>query len=207
MEYLPLLITIFAAHIVLMVTPGPNVLMIAQISASESRKSGLWVAMGVALMGFIWPTLAIIGLNVIFETIEWLYITLKIIGSLYLIYLGYKTWRSAGEPFTLASPSTDPQTKHRFFLLGFLTSLSNPKVLVFMGSFFTVMLPVTSPIWFKILVIMMFGINSLWWHGLVAYAFSTIKIQQIYMSSKTWLERITGGLLIALGMRLMVTSE
>jgi len=206
LDYLPVMLAIFIAHIVLMVTPGPNVLLIAQVSATQSRTSGIRVALGIVAMGFIWPSLAIMGLSIIFERWGWLYIVLRIAGALYLIYLGYKTWRSASKPFVFTPSATPSENTQAFFILGFLTSLSNPKVLVFMGSFFTAMLPVHSPDWLKIAVIMMFGINSLWWHVLVAYAFSTSKVQQAYSVSKGWLERITGGLLIFLGIRLMTSK-
>lgn len=206
MEYLSVIVAIFSAHVLLMITPGPNVLLIAQVSATQSRMSGLRVALGVGLMGFIWPTLAIVGLSVVFQKIGGLYIVLKIIGALYLMYLGYKTWHSASQPLDFTSDHDAKRQRH-FFKMGFFTSLSNPKVLVFMGSFFTAMLPIEAPVWLKVVVILIFGINSLWWHTMVAYAFSTNRIQKIYARFKGLLERITGGLLVLLGLRLMIARD
>ena len=207
MEYVPTIIAIFLAHIIIMITPGPNTLLIAQTSATNSRVAGLLVALGVATMGLIWPILAIIGLGVILAKVGWIYSILKIVGGLYLIYLGYKSWRSAGQPVALTPSSVTHKHRKSFYFLGFFTSLSNPKVIIFMGSFFTSMLPITSPTWVKIVVIIVFAINSLWWHTLVAYAFSTARVQNIYRASKSWLERVTGGVFMVLGARLALTNE
>ncbi len=208
MEYISTLSAIFIANIILMVTPGPNVLLIAQTSAIHSRRSGIITALGVVTMGFIWPGLAIVGLSFIFQKMTWLYAILRLIGSFYLIYLGFRSWRSATKPIELPMSSSHLSgNRPSFFMLGFFTSLSNPKILVFMGSFLAAMLPANSPDWFKILVIAMFGINSLWWHTLVAYAFSTSKIQHTYSHLKSWLERITGGIFFILGIRLALSSE
>lgn len=207
MEYLPLFLTIFVAHVVQMITPGPNVLLIAQASAGQSRYHGLKIALGVASTSFVWPSLAILGLNVIFEQMVWLYIILKWLGASYLIFLGIKSWQSADKLTVLTSAQQKQLSSRSPYQVGVLTSLTNPKTLVFMGSFLAALLPATSPIWVKIAVVAMFTINSLWWHTLVAYALSLRSIQQGYLSIKKKLDRVVGVLFVLLGLRLAVSGR
>ena len=63
MNYLPTLATVFFAHMLVMISPGPNVLLVSQVAAGRSRAAGLRVALGVATGGFIWACLALFGLK------------------------------------------------------------------------------------------------------------------------------------------------
>ena len=202
MSYIPVLLSLFVAHLIILVSPGPNALLISTVSASQSRKAGLDVALGVATAAFIWPSLAIIGLGFIFQNFAWLYLTIKFLGAIYLVYLGIKTWRSAKESITVATSSTLERKRYSFYLQGLFTSLSNPKVLVFFTSFFATLLPPTVPIWVKFTVVMMFGINSVLWHSFVAYVMSMNQVQTIYSSIKVWLDSFVGVFFIVLGLRL-----
>lgn len=76
MEHLQVLLSVFVAQLLLMISPGPNVLLVSQVSASQSRRAGLQVALGIATAGFIWPCLALFGLSVVFEQVLWLYLVL-----------------------------------------------------------------------------------------------------------------------------------
>ena len=207
MEYLPLFISMFAAQIVIMITPGPNVLLIAQISASQSRRNGLMVALGVATAGFIWPLLALLGLSVIFDKMVWLYVAFKWLGAGYMVYLGVKSWVSAEKAPTVTTSFPIHQSRWSHYCLGLLTSLTNPKVLIFMGSFFAAMLPATAPLWVKLAVVIMFTFNSTWWHTFVAYALSLDAMQRGYLAIKKQLDRAVGVLFIGLGIRLAFSSR
>jgi len=202
MEYVPVILSLFVAHLFILISPGPNVLLISTISASHSRKAGLHVSLGVATAAFIWPSLAIVGLGFIFQSFSWLYLTIKFLGAIYLVYLGVKSWQSAKKPVIDTSVSTLEGRQSSFYLKGLITSLSNPKVLVFFTSFFAALLPPIVPIWVKVVVVIMFGINSLVWHGFVAYVMSMNRIQTIYGAVKIWLDRIVGVFFIVLGLRL-----
>lgn len=206
MEHLPIFLTIFLAHILLLVSPGPNVLLVAQVAASHSRKSGLLTSLGISTGSFIWALLAILGLSVIFEQVAWLYLILKYIGALYLIYLGYKCWRDAEKPLATLPSETLTRSKS-VYGLGLVTNLSNPKVLIFMGSFFAAMLPAASPMWVKGGVLIMYTLTSLSFHILIAYALSTSRVQQGYNMVKAWLDRVIGAFFIVIGLKLAFSGE
>lgn len=207
MDYIPILLSLFFAHLIILVSPGPNALLISTISASQSRKAGLDVAMGVATAAFIWTSLAILGLGFIFQSFSWLYLTIKFLGAMYLVYLGIKSWQSAKEAIPLTSDSGLERKQYSYYLQGLFTSLSNPKVLVFFTSFFAALLPPTVPIWVKCTVVVMFGINSILWHSFVAYVMSMNQVQTIYSSIKVWLDRFVGVFFIVLGLRLAFYSR
>ena len=70
------------------------------------RKGALVLTgIGLGLMAGIWTGLALLGLDVIFPAVPWAYLTLKLIGAAYLIYLAYAIWRDARRPLA---------ARHRF---------------------------------------------------------------------------------------------
>jgi len=97
MHYLIALGSLFTIHMLALISPGPNLLVVTQTAMSTNRQKGISVALGLATGAAIWSSAALIGLNVAFDYVTWLYGTLRILGGIYLIYLGIKLWRTADQ--------------------------------------------------------------------------------------------------------------
>lgn len=208
MDYLPTLATIFFAHVLVMISPGPNVLLVSQVAASQSRAAGLKVALGVATGGFAWACLALFGLGVIFEQVVWLYLALKLLGGAYLVFLGVRSWRAAGEPLATGDRKDSVnQPRRSFYLSGLLTNLSNPKSLIFFGSFFAAVIPGAAPLPVKVGAVLLIGFNVVWWHIFLAYTMSNSSVQRGYTTVKTWLDRVVGVVFVTIGLRLAFSGR
>jgi threonine/homoserine/homoserine lactone efflux protein len=129
---------------------------------------------------------------------------LKVLGGLYLCYLGYRIFRSAQEP--LAMPSANDESAKRSsqsFWLGLLTQLSNPKTAVVYASVFAAFLP-TSFTWLfaAALVAVVFCIEA-GWYSLVALLLSSARPRRAYLSYKVWIDRAAGAVMFGLGIKLV----
>ena len=208
MSYLTLLGTIMAIHLAAVVSPGPSFLVISQTSIRDTRRYGLISAAGVALGSALLAVAALFGVSVLFETAAWLYGALKLLGGAYLVYLGVQSWRHAKEPLVArAEGPVGHNTPWRAFRTGFLTNLTNPKAVVFFGSIFASLLTPSLPLWVRGAAVGVILFNNLWWFALVAVLFSTSKVQRAYARAKHHIDRVVGGLLALIGLRLMFTSR
>src|ERR1700745_3599885 len=85
-----------AASTVLLVIPGPTVLLVVSYALGQGWRAALPMAIGVALGDFTAMTLSMLGVGALLATSAALFATLKWIGAAYLIWLGIKLWRAGG---------------------------------------------------------------------------------------------------------------
>ena len=227
MEYLIPLLGLALAHFVAAASPGPAFVVSLQETLSKDRQAGVAAALGIALGSFLWALLVLLGVGLILQQAGWLYGALRLLGGLYLIYLGYRLWRGAAQPLALqtaslagrgsllASLRIDPlpaRLAGRGSLLaslriGLLTQLVNPKAAVFFGSIFLTFLPPALPAWVQAVVLAnIFAVEFLWYLA-VALLFSARRVRAAYAGAKLWIDRIAGGCLAALGLRLALSER
>lgn len=126
------LLFIFAS-IVLIVTPGQDMILVMSRSIAQGSAAGVATAAGVSV-GLVGHTiLATLGLGAILRTSEWLFVALKFVGAAYLVYLGVQLLRSGRHEFAVAAGT--PRTLRRLFFDGAFSNISNPKIAVFYFAF------------------------------------------------------------------------
>jgi threonine/homoserine/homoserine lactone efflux protein len=127
------MIGLVIATAILGLSPGPAVFAtIARAINLGLGRTYLFIA-GIVVADFVFALLAMLGLATLISQYEPAFIALKIGGGLYLIYLGYKAWRSSAA--TRQQASAAPEKGWKIFLSGFLLTASNPKDLLFFVSF------------------------------------------------------------------------
>src|SRR4051812_9857926 len=110
-------------------SPGPSFVMIARTAVVSTRADGVAAALGMGMGGSIFAVAALLGLHVIFSSVPWIYLAVKLTGGGYLVYLGYRIWQSAKLPLMITENFGRRRfsTLKHFFLSGLGTQLSNPK--------------------------------------------------------------------------------
>ena len=121
------------ASLVLIVTPGQDMILVMSRSIAQGSAAGVATAAGVSV-GLVGHTvLATLGLGAVLRTSEWLFLALKLVGAAYLVYLGIQLLRSRDHQ--LAVLSAAPRSLLRLFFDGALSNVSNPKIAVFYFAF------------------------------------------------------------------------
>jgi threonine/homoserine/homoserine lactone efflux protein len=121
------------ASLVLIVTPGQDMILVMSRSIAQGSAAGVVTAAGVSV-GLVGHTiLATLGLGAILRTSEWLFLALKLAGAAYLAYLGFELLRS--HKHELAVSSGAPRSLWRLFTDGALSNISNPKIAIFYFAF------------------------------------------------------------------------
>jgi len=122
-----------AASSVLLVIPGPTVLLVVSYALGQGWRTALPMAIGVALGDFTAMTLSMLGLGALLATSATLFTILKWIGAAYLVYLGIKLWRAGG---TLdAASRTDAVSAAKMLGHAWLVTALNPKSITFFVAF------------------------------------------------------------------------
>ncbi|MDH1621018.1 LysE family translocator [Pseudomonas chengduensis] len=127
---------LFAGAALLMVlTPGPNMIYLISRSICQGRKAGVISLLGVILGFVVHMFAAALGITALFLAIPIAYDLLKWAGAAYLLYLAWQAVRpGARSPFEARQLPADPPS--RLLLMGFLTNVLNPKIAVFYLSIF-----------------------------------------------------------------------
>ncbi|MBY5546087.1 LysE family transporter [Rhizobium leguminosarum] len=197
------LFTIGLVQLVAVISPGPSFLITAQTAAARSRSDGVKVALGLGSGSLLWALAALLGLNMLFHALPTLFFVMKVAGALFILWVAFQIFRHASEPLVIE----DRDGAANPFLKGLLTQLSNPKVAVFFGSIFVSMLPAEAPLWMTIALFAIVFLNEFSWYSIVAILFGSGRIRTFYIGMKSWIDRITGLFLGALGLRLLWSAR
>jgi threonine/homoserine/homoserine lactone efflux protein len=186
-------------------SPGPSFVMVMRTALARSRRDGVAAAFGMGIGGVIFCSLALLGMRAVFAQAPWLYLGFKLAGGAYLLYLAFRMWRGARQPFAAEAGAAARPRILKSFLLGLATQLSNPKTLVFYGSVFA-LLPADLPVWSSLLLPAIIMMIETGWYMIVALVFSLQKPRAAYLRWKSWVDRFAAGVMAALGLKLIFSS-
>jgi len=129
------LITFLTISFLVCLSPGPSMLFIIHQGLSMNWKNVVAGTSGLIAANIIWTTLCALGVGALMQSSQQVFIVLKYIGAMYLIYLGFNSIFSKNK--TLCNRRTENSLKSYMsvFMKGFLTSMSNPKALLFYIAF------------------------------------------------------------------------
>ena len=197
---------ILAALTVGVISPGPSFVMVARMAVASSRAQALGAALGMGAGGVLFGTAALLGLQGVFHAVPALYVALKVLGGLYLCYLGVLIFRAAKHPLAIGAAGPQGANARRSFWLGLTTQVSNPKTAVVYASVFAAFLPPQFSVGFAAaLLALVFTVEAAW-YALVALVLSSAAPQQAYLSCKAWVDRAAGLVMCGLGLRLITSA-
>ena len=196
------------AAILLNLTPGTDTMYIVSRSIAQGRSAGIYSALGITGGIMVHTFLAAFGLSLILVQSALVFNTIKIIGALYLAYLGFQMIRakkSENEQQTLANESNK-----KIFLQGLITNVTNPKVALFFLAFLPQFIQTGSdgvnPIPFLILGLT-FTLTGGTWCIITAF-FASMATTKLRGNAKVAvvLNKLTGIVFIAMGLKLLSTK-
>lgn len=208
MQELASLAGIIGALAIGVVSPGPSFVMVAKGAVSTSRAKGLAAALGMGLGGVAFAVAALLGLQAILLAVPALYVGLKLLGGLYLCYLGYRIFCGAQEPLHVEeAANTGRSSALGSLLLGFTTQVSNPKTAIVYASVFAAFLPSAFSASFALaLLCVVFAVEA-GWYAVVAVVLSSPGPRRAYLSYKAWVDRTAGVVMVGLGLKLITSAR
>ncbi|MCY1646510.1 LysE family translocator [Caulobacter sp. SL161] len=187
----------------LTLTPGLDTALVIRTAAAEGPRRAAGAAIGIGLGCLLWGAAASFGVGALLTASQTAYTVLKWVGALYLAWTGLRMIlkpREAFEPGETRAVDAGPMAALR---RGLLTNLLNPKVGIFYVSFLPQFMPVgVDPARFGLLLTTIHVVEGLLWFALLIAA--TVPIAGLLRLPVVvrWLDRTTGLVFVAFGLRL-----
>ncbi|QWP74981.1 LysE family transporter [Lysobacter sp. K5869] len=180
------------------ISPGPDFAMVSRNSLLQSRRAGVLTALGIALGVWVHVGYTLLGVGLVIRESIRLYAALKLLGALYLLWLGVKMLRTraADEPAQTAPAAQGDCAALR---TGFLTNALNPKCTVFVVSLFLQVVGPDTPLSAKLGYGAFVSGAHLLWFALVALLFSQGAVRARLLRWRRGIDRAFGALLIGFG--------
>ena len=203
--YLPRLLALAGIWGLVVMSPGPDFVVTAS-RAAASRRTGLAAAAGIVLGTAVWASASAGGLALALAHYRWVAEVIRLLGAGYLTWLGFwmivRSRCALGVPAPVAAAQSATPRLGPAWRAGLLADLGNPKAAVFWTSLFAAVLPPDAPVWVRGSAVAVAVLIAAVWYSAVACAFSLAAIAGVYRRAKTWVDRVTGGVLIGLAARL-----
>jgi RhtB (resistance to homoserine/threonine) family protein len=202
--------TFVLTGVLLNLTPGNDTIFILSKSIAQGRKAGIMSVLGIATGSLIHTTLAALGLSIIIAKSVLVFTIVKYAGAAYLLYLGYKMITDRMGLNTTISASTAKINLVKIYRDAVLTNVLNPKVAMFFIAFLPQFIDPNyqnSIVPFMLLGITFTTTGTIW--CLILANFSSFLFKKLRSNQKfsSYLNKICGAVLIALGIKIALTSR
>ena len=200
-------LTLLVVHFIATVSPGPEFMLISKETLTKGRKAG-FVSLAGTLSGLgIHILYSAMGLAAVLASSPQALLVIQVLGGSYLIYLGIKGLR--------AKPATDEQGCHinisvessetyrKIFKAGFICDVLNPKAPVYYVTLFTLVLSPDMPVQHLVIYAACIAAVHAGWFTLVILLLSTPSINQVFRQMNHWIDRVLGGAMILIGLKVL----
>ncbi len=194
-------------HLLAAISPGPDFIYVSQQTLSRGRLAGLMCAVGIALGLGVHITYSVLGLAAVIASASWLLSAIKIVGGIYLIYLGIQglSAKMRREVVEVSAVGNAPSDLKTVTWKGFLCNVLNPKAPVYLVSVFTVVLSPSMPLWQLTVYGIWMMILQCIWFAIVACLLSIPKVNYQFQKAGHWVDRVLGSVLAGLGIKVILS--
>ncbi|MBX3598065.1 MAG: LysE family translocator [Rhizobiaceae bacterium] len=195
-----------AASAVLLIIPGPTILLVVSYGLGQGLRTAVPTAIGVAIGDFTAMTLSMLGVGALLAASASIFTALKLIGAAYLVYLGVKLFRSGG---TLhAEPRRDAATSLKMIGHAWIVTALNPKSITFFVAFLPQFIDRHADFWTQMLIfestfLVLAFLNAL------GYALAAARARKLFASPRALkiFNRTGGTMLIGAGIATAATRS
>jgi threonine/homoserine/homoserine lactone efflux protein len=201
---LPQLSGFLAVAVLITLAPGPDNLMVLSLGMARGRRAGVMFGLGCALGCINHTLLAALGVSALIAASPVAFTVLKIAGGLYLVWLGIQAIRNA-RPASVTTATNEPPLK--LFVKGLIANAINPKVILFFLAFLPQFVDAARGHagWQIAQLGLLFTAETVVIFAAIGW-FAGRFGERLARSPAigTWLDRVAGGIFVALGLRLIV---
>ena len=189
------------AHLLAVMSPGPDTAIIFQQSFAKGRNSGILTALGIGFGIFLHCLLAISGISILLYSNEEARFIIKILGASYLIFVGFQSLllQDSSEPKTRTTIFTHP------FLIGLITNILNIKAFLFTVSLFSFinLQPDSLMSW---IYLFYFPVITAAWFSFVSYALTHDALGDIFDQYNPKIQFASSAFILALGLLIFLQT-
>ena len=196
-------LTVAILHLFAVVSPGPDFALITRQSLRFNRRIAIWTSLGIGVGILFQCLLAITGLVILITSNEVFSTILKIIGSVYLLYLGINSVIGDQKKSELDEKDKDNLNKFNGFLVGLITNITNVKAILFFVTVFSLVIDAGNSLSLIFYGVYM-SLATFLWFAFISYVFTSNKFKNKFSSFLTIFEKGIGMILILLSLQIII---
>lgn len=192
----------------LTITPGLDTALVIRTAAAENARRAILAGLGICLGCLGWGLIVAAGLGALLAASQLAYDIVRWAGAAYLFYLGYKLLRAPRRDFLQDTAASDHSQSRGWFWRGFFTNMLNPKVGVFYVSFLPQFIPSSANVFSSsVLLAVIHALLGIAWFSALILTTRPIARRLRNPGVTQWLDRVTGAIFVAFGLRLLLSSK
>lgn len=204
MSPLALFTTVALAHLLAVMSPGPDFAMVTRQTLIRGRAAGLWTAWGIATGIVFHVAYGLFGLGWLLERAPQLLDVLRYGGAAFLLWMGWNGVRA--QPAQAKTGGSEPaEAAGRDFAVGVLTNVLNPKATLFFVALFAAVITGDTPLSLRVALGAWIVLSTGAWFSFVALSLGHARVRGWLAAHAHWIDRATGVILIALGIGMLIT--
>lgn len=208
MSYAALIGTVVAVHLLAVISPGPDFLIVVRNSLAYSRKTGIWTAIGIGSGISVHMLYSLAGLALLISKSILIFNAIKLAGAAYLVYVGIRSLFSKSGALEVGEQGKRADiSAAAAFRMGFLTNVLNPKATLFFLSLFTMVIAPETPKPLLMLLGAILIVDTGLWFCLVAVFMTQQRVRGAFARFQGAFNKGLGGLLVALGVKVALTQR
>jgi len=202
-------LTIALVHLLAVASPGPDFAIMLKQSLTQSRRTVVWTAFGVALGILVHVAYSLVGIGLIIAQSIVLFSIIKWIGAGYLLFIGWKSLTAKPPVKITGSTHTDTPAMPACAAVrvGFLCNALNPKATLFFLALFTQIVDPSTPLIIQLLYGAYMSVATFLWFSGLGSVLTLNALRKRLHSVHLWAERVMGVALIALGIRVALSAR
>jgi threonine/homoserine/homoserine lactone efflux protein len=200
------IVVIVSVTSLVMVIPGPDMVLVLRNTVLAGRRAGLHTSLGVLTGNLMHITCGVLGIGWLISQSIVAFEVLRYAAAAYLIYLGITSFQS-DQTMTDSADAASPHSTRNWFAQGLISNVLNPKgALFYLGVFTMVITPETPASATVVLVATMLLVSTTFWLVFI-WTLDRLGIRALFVRSRVKLNRMLGGLLVLLGVRVALVRR
>ncbi len=205
-------LTLAAVNVLAVMSPGPDFVMAVRNSVVYSRRVGVFTALGFSIGVLVHVTYTVLGIAAIIAQSVMAFNIIKYAGAAYLIWIGYHALRSKGMKTeiidgVLIKTGVKQMGDFAAFRSGFLTNLLNPKAALFFLAIVSQIIRPETPLFWQAVYGLTCSVITMAWFSAIAFVLTQGRVRNTFLKATKWIDRACGSLMIALGIKVALTTR
>ena len=192
------------AHLLAVVSPGPDFAVVLRQSLTHGRRTAIWTSVGVGTAILLHVGYSLLGLGLLIQSAEVWFDVVKYAGAGYIAWLGLQSLRvkarTEAEVFAARGEAGGAglPTSRAAFVTGFVTNALNPKATLFFVSLFVMVVSPQTPKLVQLGYGVWMALGTMAWFSLVAVFFTREDVRRGFLRLGHWIDRVLGVVFLAL---------
>jgi threonine/homoserine/homoserine lactone efflux protein len=208
---LGLVVTVVVAHLIALLSPGPDFILVVKSGIRNTSKNAIGVAFGIASANAIYIILCLIGVGAILASSIVVMTAIKVLGGLFLTYIAFTALKSKRKDYDFINQSIDRGSLNQSSFLtefntGFLSGILNPKNPIFYLSLFSLVLDNNVSIWLKVGLGTWMTCLVFLWDAFIILVLSQDKVKRVFSKIAFYVDKLAGTILGLVGLKLFQSA-